>query len=98
MEAFFDLLFDDDAPHALARYQRDFIGDRELEFSSWKKAESIKGATAVLERSIRYVHPVKNAVGPSEAKTSRHQRLLRFGNHGILLENTTEVLGIPMSD
>jgi hypothetical protein len=36
-------------------------------------------------------------LGPSEARTKRHQRLWRF-DQGMLLENTTHIEGIPHAD
>ena len=37
-------------------------------------------------------------LGPSEARTTRKQRLEKFDDEGILLENVTTVEGIPAAD
>ncbi|GAX10665.1 hypothetical protein FisN_14Lh173 [Fistulifera solaris] len=53
-----------------------------------------------MTRSITFTHPVKAmamGLGPSEARTKRHQRLWRF-DQGMLLENTTYIEGIPHAD
>lgn len=49
-------------------------------------------------RSVDFWHPLKNALGPSKAKTLRQQTIRRFGNYGIILENTTMVKGVPAAD
>ena len=54
----------------------------------------------VWNRTVTFTHPIQNSmgIGPSEARTTRKQRLRRFGNVGICLENTTRVEGVPSSD
>jgi len=49
---------------------------------------------------MKFTHPIKNSmgVGPSEARTTRKQRLRRFGNAGLAIENTTTIVGIPSAD
>lgn len=52
---------------------------------------------------MTFTHPLKKSalgVGPSEARTSRQQRLRRFGKTGMLVENTTVIVDatIPSGD
>ena len=49
-------------------------------------------------RKIQFVHPLKNAMGPSKANTTRKQRFHRCGNLGMCWENETTVEGIPAAD
>jgi hypothetical protein len=102
LDAFVELFFADDAPYSLAKYQTEHIGDKEVEFGPWRETGPPGPASAAptvsWERSINYLHPLNNSVGPSQAKTTRQQRLARFGECGIILDNTTLVEGIPMAD
>jgi hypothetical protein len=100
LNEFFDLFFQDEAPHALAKYQQEHIGDKHVQFSPWRPLSSETGnnATVALIRTIEYIHPLNNSMGPSEAKTYRTQYLLRYGECGMLLRNITKVEGIPMAD
>ena len=100
LDEFFDLFFQDEAPHALAKYQQEHIGDKNVQFSPWRAhlPETGDNATLALKRTIEYIHPLNNSMGPSEAKTYRTQYLLRYGECGMLLRNTTKVEGIPMAD
>jgi VAD1 Analog of StAR-related lipid transfer domain len=54
----------------------------------------------VRQRRIVFTHPIRNTlgVGPSSAHTTREQTLRRFGDCGMILENKTQVDGIPSSD
>ena len=49
-------------------------------------------------RKIQFVHPLKNAMGPSKANTTRKQRIHRYGNLGMCWENETTIEGIPAAD
>ena len=100
LDEFFDLFFQDEAPHALAKYQQEHIGDTDVQFSPWRAhlPETGDNVTLALKRTIEYIHPLNNSMGPSEAKTYRTQYLLRYGECGMLLRNTTKVEGIPMAD
>ncbi|KAG7341379.1 protein of unknown function DUF4782 containing protein [Nitzschia inconspicua] len=96
---FFDLFFSDSAPHSLAKYQNEQIGDKDIKFTSWMVSDGGRAADVlVLERDIDYVHPLNNSMGPSEAKTSRKQKCCQYGNHAIVIQNITSVEGIPMAD
>jgi VAD1 Analog of StAR-related lipid transfer domain len=95
----FDWFFHDAAPHSLAKYQQEKIGDKDVRFSAWKSSDSGSSAhVKVLERDIDYIHPLNNAMGPSEAKTFRKQKLWQYGDHAIIIQNVTSVEGIPMAD
>ena len=103
LDSYFDLFFQDQAPYAVDRYQREEIGDFDIEVTQWKDGETTEKGTKqpikVRTRKIQFMHPLKNALGPSKAKTTRLQRLHRFDyNLGICWENTTTVEGIPAAD
>jgi hypothetical protein len=95
---FFDLFFHDSAPYSLSRYQQEQIGDKDVRFSSWTVHSSPATDVHFLEREIDYIHPLTNAIGPSEAKTLRNQKLWQYGNVAVVIQNTTDVEGIPMAD
>jgi hypothetical protein len=95
---FFDLFFHDSAPYSLSRYQQEQIGDKEVRFSAWSVSSSQVTNVHILERKIDYIHPLNNSFGPSEAKTSRNQKLWKYGDFAVVIQNTTDVEGIPMAD
>jgi hypothetical protein len=72
------------------------IGDKGIQFSKWKKRPSTHPPS--FDRVVNFIHPLKNAVGPSQAKTTRQQHFQRFGNYGMSLQNSTIVEGIPAAD
>lgn len=48
---------------------------------------------------MMFTHPINNRLGPSQARTTRHQRLKRYEDHGIIVENTTVIVdNIPAVD
>jgi hypothetical protein len=95
LNVFFQQFLADNAPFSLDRYQRDYIKDREVNATKWKSGEN-----DVYTRTITFTHPIKNSLGlgPSSAHTTRRQKLRRFRDYGILLENTTTIEGIPSAD
>lgn len=102
LEFFFQTFLADDAEHSLARYQSEHIHDRDVAISPWAicSGENEKEGSVMMSRTITFSHPIKAVamgLGPSEARTKRHQRLWRF-EKGILLENTTHIDGIPNAD
>ena len=89
----------EDAPYSLQRYQSEHVEDRDVKLTSWTSCEDDNGAT-MMARTMTFVHPIKKktmGMGPSEASTTRNQRLRKF-QEGILLENTTNIEGIPSAD
>ena len=89
----------DDAEHSLTRYQSERIQDRDVKASPWETAQA-KDENVMMSRTITFTHPIKAVtmgLGPSEARTKRHQLLWRF-EKGILLQNTTHIEGIPNAD
>mmetsp|Transcript_103969 Transcript_103969/g.144696 ORF Transcript_103969/g.144696 Transcript_103969/m.144696 type:complete len:510 (+) Transcript_103969:17-1546(+) len=94
LSTFVDTFLSDDASYSIEKYQQDMIGDKDIEYSKWKS-----GTTSIQSRSINFVHPLKNKVGPSQAKTSRQQQLTICGTtKGLCLRNTTRVQGVPGAD
>ena len=71
--------------------------DREISYSSWKKTESAE-YPPTFQRDISFIHPLNNAVGPSEAKTTRQQQYQQYGQYGICVRNATRVHGVPGAD
>jgi hypothetical protein len=91
------LFFLDGATFPILQYMTQQIGDKNLTVSMWKHTNPGEFPTA-LERTINFVHPLKNAVGPSEAKTCRTQTFRRFGDVGMTMQNSTAIEGVPAAD
>lgn len=96
LHSFFESFLADNAPHSMEQFQREQIGDKDIRLSPWTHDE----VTGVDTRSMTFIHPIKNSMGmgPSEALTSRKQKMRRFGALGLTLENTTQVEGVPVAD
>ena len=94
MSQFFQTFLADDATYSLVHHQSDHVHDKDVQATPWKRAGS------VMTRTITFTHPIKSSMGlgPSEARTTRQQRLEKFDHVGILLENVTTVGGIPAAD
>lgn len=95
LDRFHDLFLADHAEYSLDWYQRTRIGDRDIEITPWQAVGETEWT-----RTMVFCHPIKNSMGmgPSSAKTTRQQRLRRFLDLGMELENTTVVEGIPSAD
>ena len=91
-----DMFFSNDATFSISRYQKEVILDKEVNYSNWKKRPDIY--PPIFDRDIHFVHPLHNSVGPSQAKTNRHQSFQRFGTLGATLQNVTIVNGVPSAD
>jgi hypothetical protein len=100
LDKFCNFFFADEASHPIEKYQREAIGDEQIHVSQWSPTISTTTTTTTAKsaRNIDFWHPLKNALGPSKAKTLRQQTIRRFGNYGIILENTTMVKGVPAAD
>jgi VAD1 Analog of StAR-related lipid transfer domain len=48
--------------------------------------------------ACRYVHPFTAPMGPQQTRTVKSQRLKRFGANGLILQTTTHLEDIMMSD
>jgi hypothetical protein len=95
LERFHQLFLADGAPFSLDWYQKTYIGDRDIELTGW----DADADEQVLKRSMMFTHPISNTLGPSQARTTRHQRLKRYEDYGIILENTTVIVdNIPSAD
>ena len=99
LDSFFERFLADDAPYSVDKFQRETMGDSELQITAWTNEDPSK-EMPILSRTMTFVHPIKNSMGmgPSEAQTTRIQRLCRYGSFGLTLENTTHVIGIPAAD
>lgn len=96
LDTFIDLFFADEASYTISKYQKEIVGDKEVHFSKWKRKNP--SFPLIFHRNISFIHPLKNTVGPSQAKTSRKQQFQLFGNFGMTLQNLTIVEGIPAAD
>jgi hypothetical protein len=95
LERFHELFLADGACFSLDWFQETCIGDRDIELTGW----DVDTDEQVLKRSMMFTHPINNRLGPSQARTTRHQRLKRFDDHGMLVENTTVIVdNIPAVD
>lgn len=95
LERFYQLFLADGAPYALDWYQEKYVGDRDIELTGW----DVDADEQILKRSMSFTHPINNVLGPAQARTARHQRLKRFEDFGILVENTTVIVdNIPSAD
>lgn len=92
---FFDRFLADDAPHSLASYQENVIGDTQVKATNWILADN-----DCMTRTISFCHPIGNnfGIGPSSTMATRKQILHRYGDFGLSLATTTNVIGIPASD
>ena len=72
--------------------------DREGGTNNNNSAADGENTINVLERKIAFIHPLKNPVGPSEARTVRTQTFRRFHNFGMTLQNSTKIEGVPKAD
>jgi hypothetical protein len=92
---FFDRFLADDAPHSLASYQENVIGDTQVKATNWILADN-----ECMTRTISFCHPIGNnfGIGPSSTMATRKQILHRYGDFGLSLATTTNVIGIPASD
>lgn len=97
LDTFMNKFLSDDAVYPISKYQREKIKDRNISYSDWKKKDSSE-YPPIFSRDINFIHPLDNTVGPSEAKTTREQQYQRFGSHGICVQNTTRIQGVPGAD
>mmetsp|Transcript_12762 Transcript_12762/g.18604 ORF Transcript_12762/g.18604 Transcript_12762/m.18604 type:complete len:314 (+) Transcript_12762:1080-2021(+) len=107
LDTFYNNFIADDAAHSIPSFQKDNIGDYDIEVTSWQKTENedgneIKyrksGATSDKIRTVTFTHPLSHTMGPSSAKTKKVHRFQRFGSHGSCLEIRTNCYGIPAAD
>ena len=106
MDEFYNHFLKDDASYSFDRYQKETIRDRDVSITTWtSNDDDVRQVTPdqtiyVQSRLLSFTHPIKNTVGlgPSEAKTTRKQRLRRYQHLGITIENKTVVEGIPAAD
>lgn len=95
LDFFVETFLADDAVYSIETYQRERIGDKHLDYSLWSSSNE---SNSRLGRNVTFIHPLKNKVGPSHAKTNRKQQMQRFGGFGLCLQNTTRIQGVPAAD
>eukprot|EP00957_Ditylum_brightwellii_P075184 5713149-Ditylum_brightwellii.AAC.1 len=80
LDTFYNNFIADDAAHSIPSFQKDNIGDYDIEVTSWQKTENedgneIKyrksGATSDKIRTVTFTHPLSHTMGPSSAKTKK---------------------------
>lgn len=95
LDEFFSLFLSNESRHSVSDYQRDVLGDTELETSPWSLSEEDAFS---LTRTVKYVHPVNAPMAPPSAAATKEQCYRRFGDHGMVLETQTVVNDVPMAD
>eukprot|EP00545_Synedropsis_sp_CCMP1620_P005390 CAMPEP_0119018816 /NCGR_PEP_ID=MMETSP1176-20130426/20283_1 /TAXON_ID=265551 /ORGANISM="Synedropsis recta cf, Strain CCMP1620" /LENGTH=473 /DNA_ID=CAMNT_0006972895 /DNA_START=389 /DNA_END=1813 /DNA_ORIENTATION=+ len=101
---FFDQFLADDAPHSIASYQQNVIGDSQVKVTKWivLDDDNTNGddTTNVMTRTVSFCHPISNnfGVGPSSTMATRKQTLHRYGDFGLCMETSTFVEGVPACD
>ena len=95
---FYNTLLADDAPWSIPRFQRDVMGDSEIECSNWALDED--GDQSLMSRTISFCHPIKSNLGLGQfsALARREQRLRQFGTYGMSLDTSSFVKGVPASE
>lgn len=95
LDNFFRTFLDNDAPYSLDHFQREYIRDCDVTITRWES-----GNEESHYRTITFSHPIRSivGVGPSMAFTTRKQRLQRYDQYGICIENITRVEGFPSAD
>jgi len=80
----------------MSKFQKDHVGDTEIQTSAWKKDED----GAQKSRTISFTHPIPKqfGVGPFKALVKKEQRLRRYGDLGISVESVSHISGPPGSD
>jgi len=98
LDDFYDELLADDATWSIPRFQRDIVGDSEIEVSPWALYET--AGETITRRTITFQHPIKAkfGIGPFSALARREQRLLQYGTYGMSLETSSFVKGVPAWD
>jgi len=89
LDTFYNLFLQNDAPHSIASFMEQAMGDVNLVTSRWTSQE---------ERTIDYSHPVSAPLAPPLAKARKEQRHIRYGDYGLCLETDTYVEDVPMAD
>lgn len=90
-----DMFLSNEASFPISRYQTERIMDKNVSYSKWNRREAADIYPPIFDRSISFIHPLNNSVGPSQAKTNRQQSFQRFGTLGATLQNATFIQGVP---
>eukprot|EP00903_Cladosiphon_okamuranus_P007548 g7323.t1 len=93
LEDFFRLFVSNDAEKGLPAFHES-QGDSNVVATPWKVAGGALGMT----REIRFVHPVSAPIGPDSTRAVKLQRCRLFDEHGLILETSTHLEDILMSD
>merc|ERR1712224_856366 len=106
IDGFYELFLSDDAPNSIGMYQKEIIGDTDVNVEVWRNAASSNNdaESESLERDVTYLHAIAGGAAkmvgvPAAAETFQHQSWKRYGNVGAILKTTTKVgKGVPMGD
>lgn len=81
-----------DARYSFGTFQRNIIGDLDLDISSWEKESD------ALTRTIKFRHPLKQKLGPSFAMMERQQTCYYLKDLGIFMKSDSYGKGFPAAD
>lgn len=93
LQTFFELFISNDAEKGIPAFH-ETQGDSDIQATPWKVAGGALGMT----REIRFVHPMSAPIGPSSTRAVKLQRCRLYGEHGLIIETSTHLEDIPMSD
>ncbi|CBJ29358.1 conserved unknown protein [Ectocarpus siliculosus] len=93
LQDFFQLFISNDAEKGIPAFHQS-MGDSDVKATPWKVAGGALGMT----REIRFVHPISAPIGPNSTRAVKLQRCRLYDEHGLILETSTHLEDIVMSD
>ncbi|CAM9165693.1 unnamed protein product [Pylaiella littoralis] len=93
LQEFFKLFVSNDAEKGIPAFHES-LGDSDVQATPWKVAGGALGMT----REIRFVHPISAPIGPNRTRAVKLQRCRLYDEHGLVLETSTHLEDIVMSD
>ncbi|CAM9361317.1 unnamed protein product, partial [Ectocarpus sp. 13 AM-2016] len=93
LQEFFQLFISNDAEKGIPAFHQS-MGDSDVKATPWKVAGGALGMT----REIRFVHPISAPIGPNSTRAVKLQRCRLYDEHGLILETSTHLEDILMSD
>lgn len=100
LDTFQELFWCKNAKHPISTYQRDTIGDTDINTFDWEQQHcgDDDDEITTLSREIHYLHPNHAPRGPPMAKTTKKQTLKKYGGYGMVLHTITKVDDVPKAD
>ncbi|CAM9192604.1 unnamed protein product, partial [Laminaria digitata] len=93
LQTFFELFIANDAEKGIPAFH-ETLGDSDIQATPWK----VSGGGLGMTREIRFVHPISAPIGPNSTRAVKLQRCRLYGEHGLIIETSTHLEDIPMSD